>query len=649
MEEMKQLVDLLNKYAYDYYVLDKPTISDGEYDKLYDKLSKMEKETGVILPNSPTQRVGDVVLENFQKVEHKVRLYSLDKCQSLQELNSWVSSMQQKSNKQKFTLEYKFDGLTIVCTYKNGLFVSAATRGNGQVGEDVTAQVKTIKSVPLKIEYKGELIVQGEGIITISNLKKFNEKYPKEALKNARNAVSGAIRNLDSKQTAKRNLDWICYNVCYAQDKTFKSQEDMFEFLKQNHFKVSPYKVVTTFDEIEKEINKVDKEKSSLDILIDGMVLKLDDVPSRDDFGYTAKFPKWAMAYKFAPQELSTILKNVVWQVGRTGKITPIAEIEPVVLAGAQVMRATLNNYGDIERKNVEIGSRVFVRRSNEVIPEIMGLAELLPNSRKIEKPVFCPCCHTELVEIGALLFCPNTYGCKEQVVDRMAHFSSRDAMNIEGFSEQTAELIYDKLNVRTFADLYRLKYEDLINLPNVKDKKAMNLINSINKSKNVNFENFIFALGISNIGKKTAKDLTKYYQTLDDLKYAKVEDLSSIRDIGDIVANSVVQYFKDDKNLQIIDELINLGVNIIYKSTKTGDLLKGKTFVLTGTLEKYSRSDATKIIEDLGGQTSTSVSKNTSYVLAGSEPGSKLTKAQMLGVTILTEQEFDELIKKIT
>lgn len=647
MEEMKQLVDLLNKYAYDYYVLDKPTISDGEYDKLYDKLSKMEKETGVILPNSPTQRVGDVVLENFQKVEHKVRLYSLDKCQSLQELNSWVSSMQQKSNKQKFTLEYKFDGLTIVCTYKNGLFVSAATRGNGQVGEDVTAQVKTIKSVPLKIEYKGELIVQGEGIITISNLKKFNEKYPKEALKNARNAVSGAIRNLDSKQTAKRNLDWICYNVCFAQDKTFKSQEDMFEFLKQNHFKVSPYKVVTTFDEIEKEINKVDKEKSSLDILIDGMVLKLDDVPSRDDFGYTAKFPKWAMAYKFAPQELSTILKNVVWQVGRTGKITPIAEIEPVVLAGAQVMRATLNNYGDIERKNVEIGSRVFVRRSNEVIPEIMGLAELLPNSRKIEKPIFCPCCHTELVEIGALLFCPNTYGCKEQVVDRMAHFSSRDAMNIEGFSEQTADLIYDKLNVRTFSDLYRLKYENLVNLPSFKDKKAINLINSINKSKNVNFENFIFALGISNIGKKTAKDLTKYYQTLDDLKYAKVEDLSSIRDIGDIVANSVVQYFKDDKNLQIIDELINLGVNIIYKSTKTGDLLKGKTFVLTGTLEKYSRSDATKIIEDLGGQTSTSVSKNTSYVLAGSEPGSKLTKAQMLGVTILTEQEFDELIKK--
>ena len=647
MEEMKQLVELLNKYAYDYYVLDKPTISDGEYDKLYDKLSKMEKETGVILPNSPTQRVGDVVLENFQKVEHKVRLYSLDKCQSLPELESWVGSVQQKSNKQKFTLEYKFDGLTIVCTYKDGLFVSAATRGNGQIGEDVTAQVKTIKSVPLKIDYKGELIVQGEGIITISNLKKFNEKYPKEALKNARNAVSGAIRNLDSKQTAKRNLDWICYNVCYAQDKTFKSQEDMFEFLKQNHFKVSPYKVVTTFDEIEKEINRVDKEKSSLDILIDGMVLKLDDVPSRDEFGYTAKFPKWAMAYKFAPQELSTILKNVVWQVGRTGKITPIAEIEPVVLAGAQVMRATLNNYGDIERKNVEIGARVFVRRSNEVIPEIMGLAERLPNSKKIEKPIYCPCCHTKLIQIGALLFCPNTYGCKEQVVDRLAHFSSRDAMNIEGFSEQTADLIYDKLNVRTFADLYRLKYENLVNLPSFKDKKAINLINSINKSKNVNFENFIFALGISNIGKKTAKDLTKYYPTLEDLKNAKVEDLSNIHDIGDIVANSVVQYFKDEKNLQIIDELISLGVNIIYNTTKVGDLLQGKTFVLTGTLEKYSRSDATKIIEDLGGKTSTSVSKKTSYVLAGSDPGSKLTKAQMLGITILTEQEFDELIKK--
>ena len=421
----------------------------------------------------------------------------------------------------------------------------------------------------------------------------------------------------------------------------------MFEFLKQNHFKVSPYKVVTTFDEIEKEINRVDKEKSSLDILIDGMVLKLDDVPSRDEFGYTAKFPKWAMAYKFAPQELSTILKNVVWQVGRTGKITPIAEIEPVVLAGAQVMRATLNNYGDIERKNVEIGARVFVRRSNEVIPEIMGLAERLPNSKKIEKPIYCPCCHTKLIQIGALLFCPNTYGCKEQVVDRLAHFSSRDAMNIEGFSEQTADLIYDKLNVRTFADLYRLKYENLVNLPSFKDKKAINLINSINKSKNVNFENFILVLGISNMGKKTAKDVTKYYPTLEDLKNAKVEDLSNIHDIGDIVANSVVQYFKDEKNLQIIDELISLGVNIIYNTTKVGDLLQGKTFVLTGTLEKYSRSDATKIIEDLGGKTSTSVSKKTSYVLAGSDPGSKLTKAQMLGITILTEQEFDELIKK--
>ncbi|MBO5884516.1 MAG: NAD-dependent DNA ligase LigA, partial [Clostridia bacterium] len=395
MQEMEQLVELLNKYAYEYYVLDNPTVSDGEYDKLYDRLVALEKETGVVLPQSPTQRVGDTVLDGFEKVSHKVRLYSLDKCQSTTELESWVNSVKEKEPNANFTLEYKFDGLTVVCTYKNGIFVSAATRGNGSVGEDVTNQVKTIKSVPLTIDFKGELIVQGEGMITLSNLKKFNDKYPQESLKNARNAVSGAIRNLDAKQTAKRNLDWFCYNVCYAEDKSFKTQEEMMEFLKSNKFKVSPYKVFDSAKDIIAEVEKVDKEKSSLDILIDGMVLKLNQTNLRDDFGYTSKFPKWAVAFKFAPQELSTLLKNVVWQVGRTGKITPIAEIEPVELAGATVNRATLNNYGDIERKNVEIGSRVFVRRSNEVIPEILGVAEHFDSSIKIEKPTHCPCCNS--------------------------------------------------------------------------------------------------------------------------------------------------------------------------------------------------------------------------------------------------------------
>lgn len=645
MDDMEQLVDKLNKYSYAYYVLDKPLISDIEYDKLYDKLCELEKQTGIVLPQSPTHRVGDTILDSFSKVEHKTRLYSLDKCQSTQSLTQWINSVKEKENNCDFTLEYKFDGLTIVCTYKNGLFVSAATRGNGIVGEDVTAQVKTIKSVPLKIHFKGELIVQGEGIITLSNLKLFNQKYPNESLKNARNAVSGAIRNLNAKETAKRNLDWYCYNVCYAEGKSFKTQKEMFDFLSSNNFKISPYKIFNTAKEIIDEINVVDKNKSNLNILIDGMVVKLNQVYLRDEFGYTSKFPKWAMAYKFEAQELSTILKNVVWQVGRTGKITPIAETEPVELAGATVNRATLNNYGDILRKNIEIGSRVFVRRSNEVIPEIMGLAEKLPNSKKIEEPQYCPCCKSKLEKIGALLFCKNTYNCKDQIVDKISHFASRDAMNIDGFSSSTAQLLYDNLNVRDVADLYTLKYDDLINLPNFKDKKANNLIEAIEKSKKTNLSNFLFALGILNVGKKTAKDLAKYYNTLDDLMNANEEDLSQIKDIGDVVAKSIVDYFKDDYNKNLINRLINYGITITNNMATNSQLLKGLTFVLTGTLETLKRNEATDLIEKNGGQTSSSVSKNTDFVIAGKDAGSKLAKAKLLNIKILSEEEFKKMI----
>ena len=646
MDEMKQLVDKLNKYAYEYYVLDNPTISDGEYDKLYDKLVALEESTGIVLPDSPTHRVGDTVLEGFEKVKHKVSLYSLDKCQSSDSLVSWINSVKEKEPNSNFTLECKFDGLTIVCTYKNGFFVSAATRGNGTIGEDVTEQVKTIKSVPLSINFKGELIVQGEGMMTLSNLKKFNEKYPQETLKNARNAVSGAIRNLDAKQTAKRNLDWFCYNVCYAEGLTFRTQVEMFEFLENNHFKVSEYKLFNSADKIIKAINEVDKIKSNLDILIDGMVVKLNQIYLRDEFGYTSKFPKWAIAFKFAPQEMSTILKNVIWQVGRTGKITPIAEIEPVELAGATVNRATLNNYGDIERKNVEIGSRVFVRRSNEVIPEIIGLAEKLPDSKKIDKPVCCPCCKHELQEIGMLLYCKNTYGCKDQIVDRIAHFSTRDAMDIEGFSKQTAELLYDNLNLRTVADLYKLSFNELVVLPSFKDKKAQNLVNAIHKSKNVSLSSFIYALSIPNVGKKTAKDLTKYFNTLVDIQNASLEDLSQIRDIGDIVAKSIVDYFKDENNIKLIDELLCLGITLSNEKTQINAKFTGLTFVLTGTLETMTRNEAIELIERNGGQTSSSVSKKTSFVVAGTDAGSKLVKAQNLGVKILNEDEFKKMLE---
>ena len=648
MDEMKNLVDKLNDYAYRYYVLDTPIISDAEYDKLYDKLVELEKSTGIVLPNSPTQRVGDTVLSNFKKVTHKMRLYSLDKCQSKQSLLAWLNDTLEKEKNVDFTLEYKFDGLTIVCTYKDGYLKSCATRGNGIVGEDVTLQVKTIKSVPLSIDFKGELIVQGEGMITLSNLKKFNQKYPNDALKNARNAVSGAIRNLDPKETAKRNLDWFCYNVLYAEGKSFSTQIEMFDFLNKNGFLISPYKHFKNPNDILKEIDKVDKEKSNLDILIDGMVVKINQLNLRDEFGYTSKFPKWAMAYKFEAQELSTILKDVIWQVGRTGKITPIAIIDPVNLSGATIYRATLNNYMDILRKNISIGSRVFVRRSNEVIPEIMGLAEKLEGSKPIIKPKVCPSCKTPLVQIGALDFCPNSDSCPEQIIDRITHFATRNAMDIEGFRDSTAKLLYDTKLVKDVADLYSLKEDDLLKLPLFKEKKARNLLDAIEKSKDVELSNFIYSLSILNVGIKTAKDLAKYFRTLDDLKNATEEDLAKIRDIGDVVAHSICEYFSNEKNLSLIDRLLKAGVKI-KNSSQAGNnsgIFEGKTFVLTGTLESYTRAEATALIEKNGGQTSSSVSKNTDYVLAGKEAGSKLSKAQSLGIKVIDEQTFKNLLK---
>lgn len=636
----------LNKHCYNYYVLDNPSISDADFDKLYDELLELEKSTGVVLDASPTRRVGGETLEGFAKRTHKVRMYSLDKCRTYQDLTNFVNDIKKVEPSATFTLGYKYDGLTVVISYKNGVYQSATTRGNGLVGEDVTEQVKTIKSVPLKIEFKGELIVSGEGMITNKNLEKYN-KTSTEPLKNARNAVSGAIRNLNPKETAKRNLDFFCYNVLYAEGKEFKTQTEMNAFIKENHFLCEPYiKELSSAEQICEEIQKVDKIKTELGILIDGMVVKLNQVYLRDEFGYTSKFPKWAMAFKFEAQEVTSILNNVVWQVGRTGKVTPIAEIEPVELAGATVKRATLNNYGDIVRKKVQINSRVFVRRSNEVIPEILGLAELLPNSEPIQKPTTCPCCGTSLVEIGALLFCPNRQGCREQVVDRLSHFASRDAMNIEGINEQTIVQLYEHLHIYEPSQLYSLTEQDLLKLPKFKEKKAKNVINSIQKSKKVALSSFIFSLGIQNVGTKTAKDLAKYFGTLANIRASSAEQLASIRDIGEIVAMSIVNFFADDFNNKMINDLLCAGVQIEEVVKTAGGVFDGKTFVLTGTLPTYSRAEASAIIEQNGGNVSSSVSKNTSFVLAGESAGSKLDKAKMLGVAIITEQEFNQLLK---
>lgn len=646
MERMKFLIEEINKHNYNYYVLDNPTISDKEYDKLYYELVDLEKELGVVLPSSPTQRVGGEILDKFQKHRHEVRLYSMNKVRDFDDLGKFMNDMAKYQKNPTFSLEYKFDGLTVVVEYDKGEFVRATTRGNGEIGEDVSLQVKTIKSVPLTIPFKNHLIVQGEGMMTQKAFRKYN-KTALEPLKNPRNGVAGAIRNLDTKETAKRNLDWFCYSILLSENKNFSSQEEMHNFLIENGFLVGDYfKIISTLKEAEDEIERIDKIKDKLDVMIDGMVIKLNETKHREEIGYTNKFPKWAMAFKFEALETSTLLKDVIWQVGRTGKVSPTAILEPVELAGATIRRATLNNIEDIRKKNVYINSRVFIRRSNEVIPEVLGLAEKYENSVVIEEPKVCPCCHNPLVKKGPLLYCKNRDGCKEQIISRLTHFVEREAFNIEGLSEKTLWQCHQKLSVSEFSDLYKLKEEDLLKLDNFKDKKTKNIINSINNSKNVDFYRFIYALGISEVGIKTAKDLAKKFVNYENLKKATREELLDVEDIGEIIADNILEYFQDEENLKEIDRLFEAGVTINESNIVIGEKLKGLTFVLTGTLPNYTRPEMSELIEKNGGKVASSVSKNTSFVLAGEEAGSKLDKAKSLGVKIINEEEILKMIK---
>lgn len=647
LDRMKFLVDEVNKHNINYYDLDAPTISDKEYDALYYELVDLEKETGVILPNSPTQRVGGEALDKFVKKRHEVRLFSMNKVRSFDDLDKFMRDMAEYQKNPTFSLEYKFDGLTIVIEYENGRYISATTRGNGEVGEVVTEQVRTIKSVPLSIPFKGKLIVRGEGMMTKHAFKKYN-KTASEPLKNPRNGVAGAIRNLDPKETARRMLDYFSYDILFAEGENFKSQEEMHNFLKSNNFLTGDYfKVVKTAREAEAEIEKVDAVKDKLDVMIDGMVIKLNETAHREEIGNTNKFPKWAMAFKFEALETSTLLKDVVWQVGRTGKVSPTAILEPVELAGANISRATLNNIEDIRKKGVMLNSRVFIRRSNEVIPEVLGIAEKFDNSKEIVEPEFCPCCGAHLVKKGPLLYCVNRDGCLEQIISRLTHFCSREAFNIEGLNEKSLIKFHYDLGVNEFSDLFTLKVEDLIKLENFKDKKANNIINSISKSKEIELYRFLYSLGISEIGIKTAKDLSKKFKSLENIEKATFEELTGVEDVGEIIAQNVIDYFSDEDNIKEIERLFSLGVTILNEEdVSLSDNLKGLTFVLTGTLPNFSRPDMSALIEKHGGKVSSSVSKNTSYVLAGEEAGSKLDKAKALGVKIISE---DDILKMIS
>ncbi|MCY9542865.1 NAD-dependent DNA ligase LigA [Paenibacillus alvei] len=661
---MEQLVAELQRYNHYYYTLDNPVVSDKEYDKLYDELVALEKETGIVLPDSPTQRVGGGLLKGFEPHRHLSRLWSLDKAQDEEDLFAWnqrVMKLIQDYNAKhpdeeplpdpSYVVELKFDGLTLNLTYTDGLLVQASTRGNGVIGEGILPQVKTIRSVPLSIPFQeGTIEVQGEGIMNLSVLEAYNETAA-EPLKNARNAAAGALRNLNPQVTAQRKLSAFFYNVGYADGVAFNNHQEMMQFLKDNHFKVNPY--VTYFDTIEQvreELHQIQEQRQSLDYLIDGAVVKLTDMRTREVLGYTDKFPRWAVAFKFEAEETTTVLESVSWEVGRTGKITPVARVEAVELAGVTVQNCTLNNIGDIERKNLKhaLGARVFIRRSNDVIPEILGRVPDEEGGEEIVYPTECPSCGYTLEMRGAHLFCNNKLNCKPQIVARLAHFASRDAMDIETFSVMTAEQLHDELNVHEPSDLYALTLEQLMGLNRFGEKKASNLLAALEKSKTRDLPAFLFALGIPNTGKTTTKALAEHFGTLENIMQASEEELVAIQDVGAIVADSIVTYFADPINRASIDRMLELGVKPQTveqpAEVNTDSIFYGKTVVLTGSLQLLTRDEATAKLEACGAKVTGSVSKKTDLVIAGEKAGSKLAKAEQLGIPVITDE--NELIR---
>ena len=657
-KRIEELTEELNRFSYEYYSLDNPTITDKDYDIKYDELRKLEIEENYTLLYSPTLRVGDIVLAGFKKYTHKGKLWSLDKAQSLEEIREWhnrnLKFMKDARSKGeelpdlKYVLTKKFDGLTINLTYnQEGILETGASRGTGEIGEEVTAQVKTIKGIPLKIDSKDIFEVHGEAIMTTEAFEAYNESA-KTPLKNLRNGAAGALRNLNVKETARRNLSAFFYDVGYTEGTGFDSYIEMMNFIREKGLPVDEYmEVCTSLEEIEKEIDHINTIRFDLNYDIDGVVIAIDDIKTRELLGYTVKFPKWAIAYKFEAQETTTKLLDVEWNVGRSGRVGPTAILEPVELAGVTVKRATLNNMDDIERKGVRIGAEVFIRRSNDVIPEIMGVVpESLEDTQEIIVPKFCPACGSHVVLDGVHYYCENTLSCMPQLVKSIVHYASKEAMNIAGFSEKTAEQLFEKLNIKSISELYSLNKDDLLTLDKFGEKKAKNLLEAIKKSKECKLHSFVYALGIPNVGLKTAKDLVNRFKSLEGIKNSTIEELVEVSDVGDIVANCVVEFFKEDKVIKTIEELFDLGVNPSYEEKVVVEsYFEGKTVVVTGTLEEYSRTSIKEKLELLGAKVSGSVSKKTDYVLAGEEAGSKLSKAIDLGVKVISEKEFKEMI----
>lgn len=659
-ERIEELRKQTQYYANKYYDEDKPEISDFEYDMLMVELRNLEKKYPEFeSEKSLTKKVGGHVKKGFTEVTHEVPLQSLQDVFSIEEVEEFDTRMKQKAEENKineilYVVETKIDGLSAALEYKQGKFVRGATRGNGQIGEDVTENLKTIKTIPMEIKDKIDITVRGEVFIGKQDFEKMNqerEENEEELFANARNAAAGSLRQLDSKITATRPLDIYIFNVQKIEGKQFKSHFEELEYLASLGFNVNPVRIpCKNMEEVKNAIEKIGEDRENLTFGIDGAVVKIDNLKFREILGSTAKTPRWAVAYKYPPEQKETILKDIICQVGRTGVITPMAVLEPVKVAGSTISKTTLHNEDFIKEKELKIGDTVVIQKAGDVIPEIVEVKKekRTGNEKDFEMPKQCPVCGADAIrEEGEAAIRCTGIECPAKLFRNLVHFVSREAMNIDGLGENIIQQLLDNNLIENIADIYTLTFDEIASLKKNGKKFAQNLIDSINKSKQNDLYHLLTAFGIRHVGVKASKLLAKKYKTIDNLMLAPLEELSEIKDIGEVMASSIREFFEQAQTIDLIEKLKQAGVNMNYLEEEGNDnRFEGKTFVLTGSLEKYTRGEASNIIEKFGGKTSGTVSKKTDYVLAGEEAGSKLTKAQNLGVTILSETEFEKMIK---
>lgn len=663
-KRIEELKEQIRKHNHLYYVKDTPEVSDAEYDRLFNELKELEKNyPNLITTDSPTQRVGSPISEKFEQVQHRFRLYSLDNSNTDEELMEWYerTSKHFSGEELQFVCELKIDGLAIALTYENGIFTRGATRGDGISGEDITVNLKTIKSIPLRLfspndTYPELLEVRGEVFMPKSSFEKLNEERRQKGeqeFANPRNAGSGSVRQLDSNVTASRDLDIFVYGGVIIGSQMPKTHWDTLKKLEEYGFKINKTsKLCKNIQEVINFIKNWEEKRTELGYATDGVVIKVNDIPKQEELGYTSRSPRWATAYKFPPEEVVTTLLDIEINVGRTGTITPVAILEPVKLAGTTVARASLHNADEIARLDVRIGDKVVIKKAAEIIPKVIkvDLSQRQPDSTPYEFPKYCPSCGSPLErkEGEVSFYCPNALKCKAQLKGKLEYWVSREAMDIEGIGESLISNFVDVGLIKDPSDLYKLTREDILSLERMADKSASNIINAIQDSKTKPLNRFINALGIRYVGKETADILSQNFELTEDIRKASYDELANIDGIGDKIAQSIISYFEKPENIEVIEKLKEYGVN--PKSTKKAvgknAPLFGKTFVLTGALQSLGRIEAGDIIKELGGKVSSSVSKKTSYVVVGTDPGSKYDKAQNLGVTILNEQEFLGLIK---